>query len=363
MLVLGIETSCDDTAVSVVEDGRYILSNIVSSQVKVHRKYRGVVPELASRQHLKNINWVINQALEGIGLGKIGAIAVTQGPGLIGSLLIGTETAKVFAFVRQIPLIPVNHIEGHIFANFLEHEHPRIKRDSRLQPPFIGLIISGGHSDLIYVRDFFRYKILGRTRDDAVGEAFDKVAKLLNLGYPGGPVIDKLSREGNPSAIKFPRPYLPDSWDFSFSGLKTAVVNYVKSHPSARVQGEGRLQATGYRSQEIADIVASFQSAVIDVLVRKAFLAAQEFQTGKIVLGGGVAANSHLRKAVLQRGKEKSVKVYFPPPKLCTDNAAMIACAGWHKYRLQAASHKSQVRKIVRESLSLNARANLPLVH
>jgi N6-L-threonylcarbamoyladenine synthase len=309
MLVLGIETSCDETAASVVWDGKKILSSVVYSQM-VHKKYGGVVPELASREHIKTIVPVVETALKNakICLKEVEGVAVTYGPGLVGSLLIGLSFAKSVAYSLNIPFIGINHIEGHIFANFLEH--------SNLRPPFICLVVSGGHSDLVLVRDRGDYEKLGQTRDDAPGEAFDKVAKLLKIGYPGGPLIDKLSEKGNPNFFKFPRAYLEQSFDFSFSGIKTAVALYVAKKSSEEIKEQKK------------DTVASFQEAVVDVLVEKVIKAALFKDVKKIALAGGVASNSRLREKLKIRSAEQSLEVFFPVPSLCTDNAAMIAAAG-----------------------------------
>jgi N6-L-threonylcarbamoyladenine synthase len=315
MLILGIETSCDETAAAVVEDGKRILSNIVASQVDVHSRFGGVVPELASRKHIQNIVPVIHQALSsaGITLDSVDGIAVTQGPGLVGSLLIGISAAKALAYTREKAIVGISHLEGHIYSNLLEHED--------LEPPFVSLVVSGGHTDLVYVGAGERqYEKLGQTMDDAAGEAFDKVAKLLELGYPGGPVIDRLSREGDAEAIPFPRPVLHQhSLNFSFSGLKTAVLNYV-----SRERKEGR---------EInkADVAASFQAAVVDVLTEKALRAAEMKNIKVITLAGGVAANSALRERLTQRCREVSYRLYYPAATImCTDNAAMIAGAAYY---------------------------------
>lgn len=324
-LILGIETSCDETSVAVLEKRR-ILSNLVISQIAIHKKYQGIVPELASRKHLENINSLLILALKEakINFADLGGVAVTNGPGLVGSLLIGVMTAKAIAYVYHLPLIPVNHLEGHLFANFLDTQ---IHAGEIPKPPFLGLVISGGHTDLFLVKDFGKYEILGRTRDDAVGEAYDKVAKLLNLGYPGGPIIDNLAKKGNPQAINFPRPYLWGSWDFSFSGLKTAVVNYVHSHQPSAI------------SHQVNDIVASFQAAVVETLVKKTLKATEKFKLKRIVLGGGVAANSALRNAFAEE-KKRGWQIYYPKPDFCTDNAAMIACAGY--YKVQSSKFKVQ---------------------
>jgi N6-L-threonylcarbamoyladenine synthase len=310
MLILGIETSCDETAASVVKDGKEILSNVVYSQM-VHNKYGGVVPELASREHIRTIVPVVRAALDEakISLKKIEGVAVTYGPGLVGSLLIGLSFAKAFSFSIKIPLIGINHIEGHIFADFLEYPE--------ISPPFVCLVISGGHSNLVYVAEKGNYELLGQTRDDAAGEAFDKVAKVLNLGYPGGPAIDKVSTEGNPDFFKFPRAHLAeDSFDFSFSGLKTAVAIYVS-----------KLSEEELKNHRI-DIAASFQEAVVDVLVEKGIKACLKKNTQKISLAGGVARNSRLRQKLKAEAVKYNLDVFYPPPILCTDNAAMIAAAG-----------------------------------
>jgi N6-L-threonylcarbamoyladenine synthase len=310
MLILGIETSCDETAASVVQDGKRILSNVVYSQM-VHNKYWGVVPELASREHMKTILPMVKNALEEAKteLKEIEGVAVTYGPGLVGSLLIGLSFAKGLSYSLGIPFIGINHIEGHIFANFLEH--------SNLEFPFICLVISGGHSNLIYVKDKGEYELLGRTRDDAAGEAFDKVAKVLNLGYPGGPIIDKLSKEGRADFVRFPRAYLEEeSFDFSFSGLKTAVAIYVSKLPEEKLE------------RHKIDIAKSFQEAIVDVLVDKGIKASLLKKVKSIALAGGVARNSRLREKLHREAKKHNLKVFYPSPILCTDNAAMVASAG-----------------------------------
>ena len=336
MLVLAIETSCDDTGAAVILDGRKILSNVVSSQVSIHQKYGGVVPELASRRHIESIVPIVTEALEmgKVTLRDIDGIAVTQGPGLVGSLLVGLSFAKSLSFVTGLPFIGVNHIEAHLSAIFLEEAHPKF--------PFVGLVVSGGHTSLFRVDGFGKYKRLGQTRDDAAGEAFDKVAKLLSLGYPGGPVIDELSKSSNPKAIRFPRPTLgKNSFDFSFSGLKTAVVNYVKSHPEP---------AGGYSEELIRDIVSSFQEAVVDVLVKKTLQAAQNQGLRRVVLSGGVAANRRLRERVKEEAPQQKVRVYIPSPSFCTDNAAMVGVVGYE-----------YLKRGIQSPLSLNAFSNLPL--
>ena len=310
MLVLGIETSCDETAASVVEDGTKILSNVVYSQM-VHNRYWGVVPELASREHIKIIVPVVKNALDdaNVQLEKIDGVAVTYGPGLVGSLLIGLSFAKALSYSLRIPLIGINHIEGHIFGNFLENLH--------LEPPLVCLVVSGGHSNLIYVADRGEYELLGRTRDDAAGEAFDKVAKVLNLGYPGGPVIDGASRKGKGDFVKFPRAYLEEgSFDFSFSGLKTAVAIYVSKLPKEKLE------------KHKIDIAASFQEAIVDVLVDKGIKACLFKKVRNIALAGGVARNSRLRERLEAEAKKYDLEVFHPSLILCTDNAAMIASAG-----------------------------------
>jgi N6-L-threonylcarbamoyladenine synthase len=336
MRILAIETSCDDTGAAVVLDGRKILSNIVSSQVSIHQKYGGVVPELASRKHIESIVPIVTEALETarVTLKEIDGIAVTQGPGLVGSLLVGLSFAKSLSFATGLPFIGVNHVEAHLSAIFLEEKPPRF--------PFIGLVASGGHTSLYRMDGFGKYKRLGQTRDDAAGEAFDKVAKLLGLGYPGGPVIDELSKGGNPKAIRFPRPVLSkDSFDFSFSGLKTAVVNYVKANPEP---------PGGYSENLIQDIVSSFQEAVIEVLVKKTVQAAQHQGLKRIVLSGGVAANQRLREKISEESFKQKIKVYLPSPSFCTDNAAMVGVAGYE-----------YLKRGIRSPLSLNAFSNLPL--
>jgi len=336
MRILAIETSCDDTGAAVLLDGRKILSNVVSSQNSIHQKYGGVVPELASRRHIEMIVPIVTEALKGanLALKEIDGIAVTQGPGLVGSILIGLSFAKSIAFAMAKPLVGVNHVEGHLSAIFLEKNPPRF--------PFIGLVVSGGHTSLFRVDGFGKYKRLGQTRDDAAGEAFDKVAKLLGLGYPGGPIIDELSKKGNPKAIRFPRPSLSkNSLDFSFSGLKTAVVNYVKSHPEPPER---------YPEELVRNIVSSFQEAVIDVLVKKTIRAARDQKLKGIVLSGGVAANQHLRQKMKEEASEERLSVYIPSPSFCTDNAAMIGVAGYE-----------YLKRGMRSPLSLNAFSSLPL--
>lgn len=318
--VLGIETSCDETAAAIVENGRHIMSNVIASQVAIHQPYAGVVPELASRAHVENIQTVVQEALKGqVARGfmpfpktfPVDVIAVTQGPGLIGSLLVGKVAAEMLSWVYQKPLVGVNHLEGHLLSVLPAHPH--------LEPPFLALIASGGHTELIFVKDYGHFNVLGQTQDDAAGEAFDKVSKLLDLGYPGGPHIDRLAVRGNPKAIEFPRPFLNDGWNFSFSGLKTSVVYYLRDNPSVKSS-----------KKRIADVCASFQAAVVEVLVKKTLRAADHLGLKHIVVTGGVAANSALRGAFTQA--DKKYKIHLASPLLCTDNAVMIAVAGYYKY-------------------------------
>jgi N6-L-threonylcarbamoyladenine synthase len=317
MLILGIDTSCDDTSAAVVENGTGIVSNIISSQAEIHRKYGGIVPELASRRHVEMISPVVDEALKtaGVMFENLSGIAVCHGPGLIGSLLVGCSFAKAVCYTKDIPLVAVNHLEGHVFSSFLEGPGPSF--------PLIALIVSGGHTCLYRVDGFGKYRELGRSRDDAAGEAYDKVSKLLGLGYPGGPVLDRLAHEGNPRAVGFPRAYLPENLDFSFSGLKTAVLHYLKSNPPLSVLEKG--DKGGFE-----DIAASFQAAVVDVLVRKTEWAVEREDIRRVIVSGGVAANSELRKRMKDIEKEGGVEVFIPSISLCTDNAAMIAAAGYH---------------------------------
>jgi N6-L-threonylcarbamoyladenine synthase len=313
MFLLAIESSCDETAAAVLEDGTNLLSSVVDSQVKVHSPYGGVVPELASRRHIETIYPVVNEALQqaAISLDQVDAIAVTQGPGLVGSLLIGMSFAKAVAYVNNLPCLGVDHMAGHLLSIFLGKNHPSF--------PYIALAASGGHSSIYLVNNPLSHKLLGQTRDDAAGEAFDKVAKLLDLGYPGGPIIAEISEQGNPEAVPFPRAWLePDSLDFSFSGLKTAVVNFANQ---ANLNKE---------KLHIPDVCASFQEAIVEVLVEKTLTAARESGIPRIVLAGGVAANQRLRALMLSRGRNENFSVYLPPKEFCTDNAAMIAVAGYH---------------------------------
>lgn len=332
IIILAIETSCDETAAAVVKNGREILSNAISSQIALHEKFGGVVPEVASRMHVEKMNPIIQEALEtaNVTFEALDAIAVTYGPGLIGALLVGLAEAKAMAFALEIPLIGVHHIEGHISANYIEHD---------LEPPFLCMVVSGGHTHLVEVEDYGRYNIIGKTRDDAVGEAFDKVARSIGLGYPGGPKIDKIAKEGNPSAIKFPRTYLEkDSYDFSFSGIKSSVLNYLNQ---AKMRGEEIVQA---------DVAASFQEAVVEVIVAKTIKAAKEKGIKKVALAGGVASNSRLREEMCKQAKENNLELYYPSPIYCTDNAAMIGVAGYYDYK-KGRTH----------GMSLNAVSNLKL--
>jgi len=319
MFILGIDTSCDDTSASVVENGRKILSNIVSSQSDIHTRYGGIVPELASRRHIEMITPVVDEALKQaeISLADLSAVAVCNGPGLIGSLLIGCSFAKAVCYSRHIPLVAVNHLEGHLLSVFLEDSSPEF--------PFLSLIVSGGHTSLHIAEDFGRYIELGRTRDDAAGEAYDKVSKLLGLEYPGGPIIDRLAEKGDPRAIDFPRAYLPESFDFSFSGLKTAVLQFLRKEHLLEMP-------LSPDSDLLHNIAASFQAAVTDVLVRKTEWAVKKTWIRQVTLSGGVSANSSLRKKMIEMGEEQGVGIFIPSVSLCTDNAAMIAAAGHHHF-------------------------------
>lgn len=314
MKVLAVESSCDETSVAVVKDGREVYSNVIASQIDTHKKFGGVVPEIASRQHVEAINTVLKEGLDqaGVKLEDIDIIAATKGPGLIGALLVGLSAGKAIALATGKPFVGVNHIVGHVCANYISFKN--------LEPPFIGLIISGGHTYLIEVKDYVDFTLHGRTVDDAVGEAFDKVARSLGLAYPGGPLIDALAKKGK-ETIEFPRVMIKeDNYNFSFSGLKTAVLNYLNS--------------TRLRGEEIVteDVCKSFQEAVVDVLLEKSFRLAREKDMDKIVLCGGVSANSRIREAFEERGREENIKIFYPELKLCTDNAAMIASAAYYEY-------------------------------
>lgn len=314
MKVLAFESSCDETSVAVVENGREVLSNVIASQIDTHKKFGGVVPEIASRQHVEAINTVLKEGLDeaDVDLDDIDLIAATKGPGLIGALLVGLSAGKALALAEDKPFVGVNHIEGHVCANYIS------SRD--LEPPFVGLIISGGHTYLIEVKDYIDFTLYGRTVDDAVGEAFDKVARSLGLPYPGGPVIDKLAKEGK-ETIEFPRVMIKDeNYNFSFSGLKTAVLNYLNS---SKLRGEEIV---------VEDVCKSFQEAVVDVLLEKTFRLAKEKKLDKVVLSGGVSANSRIREAFVEKGKKENIKIFYPDLKLCTDNAAMIASAAYYNY-------------------------------
>lgn len=332
-LILAIESSCDETAASVVKNGRTILSNVISSQIELHKLYGGVVPEIASRKHIEKTNQVIEQALAdaGVTLEDLDAVGVTYGPGLVGALLVGVAEAKAISYAKKLPLVGVHHIEGHVSANYIEHPD--------LEPPFLCLIVSGGHTHLVIVKDYGEFEILGRTRDDAAGEAFDKVARAIGLGYPGGPKIDKLSDEGNPEAIEFPKGKIEGApYDFSFSGVKSAVLNYLN-------QAKMRVQEVN-----AADLAASFQKAVIEVLVEHTMQAAKDYQMEKVAVAGGVASNRHLRQAMKDACERNGCLFYHPSPIFCTDNAAMIGVAAYYEYQ-----------KGTRHGWDLNAIPNLKL--
>ncbi len=333
LVTLAIESSCDETSVAVLLDGREVLSNVIASQIKVHQVFGGVVPEIASRHHLDNVNRVADEAMKeaGITLDDVDLIGVTYGPGLVGALLIGLATAKAYAMATGKPLVGVHHIQGHICANYIEHKD--------LEPPFMALVISGGHTNIVEVTDYNECQVLGQTRDDAAGEAYDKVARVLGLGYPGGPKIDKIAREGNPEAVEFKRVFLEkDSLDFSFSGIKTGVLNYVNTEKQAG------------REINVPDVAASFQQAVLEVIVKKTVGAAVQMKKDKIVMAGGVASNSRLRSMMEEACEKEGIKLYYPSPILCTDNAAMIGCAAYYRYK---AGHV--------DDLTLDAIPHLPL--
>lgn len=332
--ILAIESSCDETAAAVVKNGREVLSNVISSQIALHTLYGGVVPEIASRKHIEKINPVIAEALAGakMTLEDIDAIAVTYGPGLVGCLLVGVGEAKAIAYAANKPLIGVHHIEGHVSANYICHQE--------LEPPFMCLVVSGGHTHIVIVEDYGTYRIIGRTHDDAAGEAFDKVARAIGLGYPGGPKLDKLAKEGNPEAIPFPRAHVEGCpYDFSFSGVKSAVLNYLNiAKMKSGAKGEAVQEGTEYCPDVFedgltrADLAASFQASVVDVLVSRTVAAAKEYGMDKIAIAGGVACNSALRAKMREVGEENGLKVYYPDPILCTDNAAMIGSAAYYEY-------------------------------
>lgn len=333
VLILAIESSCDETAASVVKNGREVLSNVISSQIELHKLYGGVVPEIASRKHIEKINQVIEEALceAKVTLDDLDAIGVTYGPGLVGALLVGVAEAKAIAYAKQLPLVGVHHIEGHISANYIENK--------QLEPPFICLVVSGGHTHLVHVKGYGEYEIIGKTRDDAAGEAFDKVARAIGLGYPGGPKIDKISKEGNADAIVFPKAQMADApYDFSFSGVKSAVLNYINGC---------QMKGIDYNQ---ADVAASFQKAVTDALVEKTMKAVEAYGLKKLAIAGGVASNSTLRSAMAKACEEQEVAFYYPSPIFCTDNAAMIGVAAYYEY----------VRG-TRHSWDLNAVPNLKL--
>lgn len=313
--ILSIESSCDETAAAVVRNGREVISSVISTQVPIHTLYGGVVPEIASRKHIERVNQVIEQALQDakMTLDDIDAIAVTRGPGLVGALLVGVSVAKAISYAKNIPLVGVHHIEGHICANYIEY--------TNLEPPFMCLVVSGGHTHLVNVSNYGEYEVLGRTRDDAAGEAFDKIGREIGLGYPGGPKIEAAAKEGNPNAVDLPRAVVNDNvYDFSFSGLKSATLNYLNS---VRMKGE---------EVSVPDVAASFQQAVVDALVEHAMLGATEYGARKLAIAGGVASNSTFREAMKTACEDKGIEFFCPSKILCTDNAAMIGCAGYYEY-------------------------------
>lgn len=332
-LLMAIETSCDETSVAILRGEREVLANVVSTQAELHRKYGGVVPELASRAHVQAISPAIEEALRtaDITMWDVSVVAATIGPGLIGSLVVGVAAAKSLSAALDLPLVGVNHLEAHLYANFLDHE--------KAEPPAIGLIVSGGHTLLIRMADHGIYELIGQTLDDAAGEAFDKIARYLDLGFPGGPEIDKLARKGDPKAIKFPRALRDEGYDFSFSGLKTAVIRHVEAEHRAG------------KEPNVPDVCASFQEAIVDVQVVKAIRAAKDLGVPRIFLSGGVAANSRLREALEEACKEAQIELFTPTLQYCTDNAAMVACCGYHRYK-----------RGIRTSLDVNPDPNLPLV-
>ena len=331
--ILAIESSCDETSAAVVVDGREVLSNVIASQIDTHKKYGGVVPEVASRMHIEAISGVVQEALEeaNVTLDKIDAIGVTYGPGLVGALLVGLQFAKGLSFATKKPLIGVNHIEGHILANYIQHKE--------LKPPFVSLVVSGGHTFIVHVKDYGEYEVIGQTRDDAAGEAYDKVARALGLGYPGGPKIDKLAKEGNPRAIQFPKAnFHEETLDFSFSGVKSAVLNYLNKCKMQNIEVNK------------ADVAASFQYAVIDVLKENVLLTCKKRKVKTIAIAGGVASNSSLRATLIKDASKRGIEVLFPAPILCTDNAAMIGSAAYFNFVNGKVS-----------DLNLNAKPNLKL--
>ena len=331
--ILAIESSCDETSAAIVKDGREVLSNIIASQIDTHTKYGGVVPEVASRMHIEVVDAVVKSALEeaNMSLEQIDAIGVTYGPGLVGALLVGLQYAKGLSLASKKPLVGVNHIEGHICANYIQH--------MELKPPFVSLVVSGGHTFIVHVKDYGKYEVIGQTRDDAAGEAFDKVARAIGLGYPGGPKIDKISKEGNKNAIEFPKAkFHDDTLDFSFSGLKSAVLNYINTCKMKDIE------------INVADVAASFQKAVIDVLKENVFLTCERKNVDKIAIAGGVASNSTLREELIKEGKKKGVEILFPARILCTDNAAMIGSAAYYEFMNGNIAN-----------LDLNAKPNLKL--
>ncbi|MDU5106566.1 MULTISPECIES: tRNA (adenosine(37)-N6)-threonylcarbamoyltransferase complex transferase subunit TsaD [unclassified Clostridium] len=332
-LILSIESSCDETSAAIVKDGREVLSNIIASQIETHKKYGGVVPEVASRMHIEVINGVVIEALEeaNVKLEDIDAIGVTYGPGLVGALLVGLQYAKGLSYSLKKPLVGVNHIEGHICANYIEHKD--------LKPPFVSLVVSGGHTFIVHVKDYGEYEVIGQTRDDAAGEAYDKVARALGLGYPGGPKIDKLAKEGNEKAIEFPKAnFHDDTLDFSFSGVKSAVLNYLNKCKMQNVEINK------------ADVAASFQKAVIDVLKQNVLKTCREKNVDKIAIAGGVASNSALRETLIKAASKEGIKVLFPSQILCTDNAAMIGSAAYFNFL-----------RGLEAPLNINAKPNLKL--